>query len=165
MLPRFLSLELHSANSCVGSSFVPSGLCIGNFVLHMQKFFGCGGLRFRNRSREVGVWKFYDKLLILFKNLPSATALPWIFSPLIKFTLPLSKKASSFSTVFSSPNSAPSFSPVQLNSRFYKRKSSNSLFVQWRWDSEIMEAFAEHDFRPKRLIGMVYTMELEDFLL
>ena len=29
----------------------------------------------------------------------------------------------------------------------------------------IMEAFAEHDFRSKRLIGMVCTMELEDFLL
>jgi len=28
---------------------------------------------------------------------------------------------------------------------------------QWRWNPGIVEAFAEHDFRPKRFIGMVCT--------
>ncbi len=32
-------------------------------------------------------------------------------------------------------------------------------FVRWRGDSKIVEANAEHDFRLKRLIGMLRTME------
>ncbi len=32
-------------------------------------------------------------------------------------------------------------------------------FVRWRGDSKIVEANAEHDFRFKRLIGMLRTME------
>ena len=31
-------------------------------------------------------------------------------------------------------------------------------FVRWRGDSKIVEANAEHDFRLKRLIGMLRTM-------
>jgi len=32
-------------------------------------------------------------------------------------------------------------------------------FVRWRGDSKIVEANAEHDFRLKRLIEMLRTME------
>ena len=32
-------------------------------------------------------------------------------------------------------------------------------FVRWRGDLKIVEANAEHDFRLKRLIGMLRTME------
>ena len=37
-LPRFLSLELHSANSCVGSILDSSGLYIGNFFYICKSF-------------------------------------------------------------------------------------------------------------------------------
>ena len=40
-----------------------------------------------------------------------------------------------------------------------------SLLRQWRGNSGIVEAFAEHDFRLKRLIGMVCIMELVRLLL
>lgn len=95
-------------NSCVGSIFDSSGLCIGNFILHMRIFLGCGRLRFKRRNRKG------DNSL----------------SPYRKSAYFI--EASSFSTEFFSLNSAPSFLPVQLNGRFYKRKSSNSLFAQCR---------------------------------
>ena len=34
-------------------------------------------------------------------------------------------------------------------------------FVQWRRNSGIVEAIAEHDSRPKRFVGMVCTTEFE----
>ena len=36
-------------------------------------------------------------------------------------------------------------------------------FVRWRGDSKIVEANAEHDFRLKRLIGMLRTTKREQF--
>ena len=38
-----------------------------------------------------------------------------------------------------------------------RNKWDKFYFVQWRWNSKIVEASAEHDFRPKRFIGMVCT--------
>ena len=36
------------------------------------------------------------------------------------------------------------------------------IFVRWRGDSKIVEANAEHDFRLKRLIGMLRTIEKQN---
>ena len=38
------------------------------------------------------------------------------------------------------------------------------FFVQWRRNSGIVEAIAEHDFRPKWFIGMVCTKEFGIFI-
>ena len=46
-----------------------------------------------------------------------------------------------------------------------RNKWDKFYFVQWRWNSKIVEASAEHDFRPKRFIGMVCTTEFETVLL
>ena len=39
------------------------------------------------------------------------------------------------------------------------------FFVQWRRNSGIVEAIAEHDSRPKRFIGMLCRVELEHIYL
>ena len=114
----------------------------------MQNFFGWCELGFRELQSEGKISVISDSQInsqiafpfpvipmsqfsYIILNSPLFNTLPQI-PPLIKFPLSLSKKhifhrSFIFLYSFFSLNSAPSFLPVQLNGRFYKRKSCNSL--------------------------------------